>query len=107
VRKVLARVDDARFGRALAGLVQRSLVVEDVLRIDGKVRAKVRSTGVRGSHVYVVAITVVGRGHGVFCSCEDWQKRGVACKHIAAVALHELGAQAAARSTRSEVGLLV
>ncbi|MGI6492650.1 MAG: SWIM zinc finger family protein [Pelotomaculum sp.] len=50
---------------------------------------------------------MVGRGHGVFCSCEDWQLRGVACKHIAAVALHELGSQAHARSTRSMVGVLL
>jgi hypothetical protein len=60
--------------------------------------AKVRSTGVQGARVHSAGITVVGRGHSVFCSCEDWLKRGVACKHIAAVALHELGAQAAART---------
>ncbi|HHU87302.1 MAG TPA: SWIM zinc finger family protein [Peptococcaceae bacterium] len=50
---------------------------------------------------------MVGRGHGVFCSCEDWRQRGIVCKHIAAVALHELGARAHARSTRSMVGLLL
>jgi len=104
----LVKVDDARLGRALAGLVQRSLVVENVVRYGGEIRAKVRSTDVQGVRVHSIdSITVVGRGHGVFCSCEDWRKRGVVCKHIAAVALHELGAQAAARSTRSEVRLLV
>ncbi|MGI6491376.1 MAG: SWIM zinc finger family protein [Pelotomaculum sp.] len=107
MKGILARVDEGRLGRAVAGLVQRSLVVEDVVRDGGEVRAKVRSSGVRGVQVYGVGITVVGRGHGVFCSCEDWRQRGIVCKHIAAVALHELGAQAHARSTRSMVGLLL
>jgi uncharacterized Zn finger protein len=107
VKGILARVDEGRLGRAVAGLVQRSLVVEDVLRDGGSIRARVRSTGVRGERVHSVGLTVVGRGHGVFCSCEDWQLRGVACKHIAAVALHELGSQAHARSTRSMVGVLL
>lgn len=107
MKGILARVDEARLGRAVAGLVQRSLVVEVVVRDGGEVRARVRSFGVRGEKVCSVGIKVVGRGHGVFCSCEDWQLRGVACKHIAAVALHELGAQAHARSSRSMVGLLL
>lgn len=107
MRKVLARVDDARLGRAIAGLVQHTLIVEHIVRDGGMVRARVRSSGARGVKFYGVGITVVGRGHGVFCSCEDWQERGVACKHIAAVALHELGAAAHARSTRSMVGLLL
>lgn len=107
MRKVLAKVDDARLGRAVAGLVRRELVVEDVRREGGVVRAKVRSIGKRGEKVYRVGIKTVGRGFAVFCSCEDWGERGVHCKHIAAVALHELGATAQARSTRSMVGLLL
>lgn len=107
MRKILAKVDDARLGRAIAGLVQHTLVVEHVVRDGGVVRAKVHSRGARGEKIYGVGITVVGRGHGVFCSCEDWRERGVACKHIAAVALHELGAAAHARSTRSMIGLLL
>ena len=107
MRKVLVRMDDARLGRAIAGLVQHTLVVEHVVRDGGVVRARVRTTGARGVKFNGVGITVVGRGHGVFCSCEDWQERGVVCKHIAAVALHELGAAARAHSTRSMVGLLL
>ena len=107
MKGILARVDEARLGRAVAGLVQRSLQVVDVVRVGGAVRAEVRSVGKRGVQVYRVSVVVVGRGHGVSCSCSDWFKRGVVCKHIAAVALHELGAQAHARSTRSEVGLLL
>jgi uncharacterized Zn finger protein len=113
VRKVLARVDDARLGRAVAGLVHRELLVENVVRDGGEVRASVLSIGDRGTKVFGVGLTVVGRGHGVFCSCEDWRERGVVCKHFAAVALHELGAQSRARSTRSTrstrsmVGLLL
>lgn len=107
MKKVLARVDTGRLGRAIAGLVQHSLIVEHVIREGGSVRASVRCSGVRGAKVYGVGLTVVGRGHGVFCSCEDWRERGVVCKHIAAVALHELGAHSHARSTRGMVGLLL
>lgn len=107
VKGILAKVDDARLGRAVSGLVQRSLVVENVMRDGRKIRAKVRSVGTRGERIYSVGISVVGRGHSALCSCEDWQKRGLHCKHIAAVALHELGASAHARSTRSMVGLLL
>ncbi len=107
MKGILARVDEGRLGRAVAGLVQRSLVVEEVVRDGGSIRARVRSTGVRGVRVHSVGLMVVGRGHGVFCSCEDWRQRGIVCKHIAAVALHELGARAHARSTRSMVGLLL
>lgn len=107
MRKVLARMDDARLGRAVAGLVRRELLVERVVRDEKGVRAKVRSCGKRGEQVYSVAFQVVGRGHAIFCSCEDRRERGTYCKHVAAVALHELGAQAHARSSRSIVGLLL
>lgn len=107
MKKILVKVDEARLGRAVAGLVRRELQVVDVVREGGTVRAQVRSTGKRGVQVYGVGITVVGRGHGVSCNCKDWFKRGVVCKHIAAVALHELGAQSHARSTRTPVKLLV
>lgn len=42
------------------------------------------------------------------CSCRDFYERRVHCKHIAAVALHELGAMAKARSECKELkGLLL
>lgn len=72
MRKVLAKVDDARLGRAIAGFVTRALVVERVEREGGAVRAVVRSTGKRGEKVYKVGVKPVGRGFAVFCSCEDW-----------------------------------
>ena len=107
MKGILARVDEARLGRAVAGLVRRELQVVDVVRTGGELRAEVRSVGKRGQKVYVVGIKVVGRGHVTFCSCQDWRQRGVVCKHVAAVVLHELGAQAHARSSRSPVGLLL
>jgi uncharacterized Zn finger protein len=107
MRRVLARVDDARLGRAVAGLVRQSLVVERVIRGESEVRSQVRSFGKRGVQVFSVAFARAGRGWQVFCSCRDFTERGLHCKHITAVALHELGAQSYARSERREVGLLV
>jgi len=108
VRKILAKVDDGRLGRAVAGLVRRELVVEDVARDGGETRAAVRSIGKRGVKVYSVEFHVAGRGHAVFCSCDDRRKRGVYCKHIAALALHELGEAAHTRSEhRQHRGLLL
>ncbi|WP_420852023.1 SWIM zinc finger family protein [Pelotomaculum isophthalicicum] len=44
----------------------------------------------------------------MFCSCDDRRKRGVYCKHIAALALHELGEAAHTRSEhRQHRGLLL
>lgn len=99
MRKVLAKVDDARLGRAVAGLLDGSLKVVDVQRGQG-VSARVKGT--RGEY------TVYIEGKRVHCSCMDFYKRRVHCKHIAALALHELGAQAKARSERRELdGILL
>ena len=103
VRKILAKVDDARLGRAIAGLVRHELVVQNVRRDGGEVRAEVVSRGKRGKQVYGVAFHVVGRGHIAFCSCADRRERGVNCKHIAVLALHELGMAAQARSEHREL----
>ncbi len=103
MRKLLGRVDDGRLGRAIAGLVTRALSVEDVVRRDNEVCVLVRSSGKTGVKEFGVCI----RGRQVSCSCSDYRRRGVYCKHIAAVALHELGASAHARSTRNIVGLLM
>ena len=93
MRKVLRRVDDARLGRALAGLAMRVLSVEDVVRRDNEVCVLVRSSGKTGVREFGVCI----RGQQVSCSCSDFRKRGVHCKHIALVALHELAEAAQAR----------
>lgn len=103
MRKILAKVDDGRLGRAVAGLVTRSLVVREITHREREICALVVSYGKMGTREFGVCI----RGHQVFCSCSDFRERGVHCKHIAAFALHELGALAQARSERSEVVELV
>lgn len=100
MRKVLRRVDDGRLGRAIAGLVARALSVEDVVRRDKEVCVLVRSSGKTGVREFGVCI----RGRQVSCSCSDYRRRGVHCKHIAAVVLHELAEAAQApRSERREI----
>jgi uncharacterized Zn finger protein len=103
MKKILAKVDDGRLGRAVAGLVTRGLVVQEIKRREKELCAMVVSYGKKGTREFGVCI----RGRQVFCSCSDFRDRGVHCKHIAAVALHELGALAYARSERSEVVELV
>lgn len=102
-RGIIARVDDGRLGSAVAGMVTRQLVVSDVTRRDGEVAAEIVSSGSSGRRVYGVTIGL----RFATCSCKDYRERGVLCKHIAALALHELGEVAAARSERRDVGLLV
>ena len=62
--KILAKVDDARLGRAVAGLVMRALVVEEVERREKEVCALVVSSGKRGMKEYDVGI----RDQQVNCS---------------------------------------
>ena len=103
MRRILTRVDDGRLGRAIAGLVTRGLVVQEIKRREKEICALVVSYGKTGSREFGVCI----RGRQVFCSCSDFRERGLHCKHIAAVALHELGALAQARSERCEVVALM
>ncbi len=103
MRKVLAKVEEGRLGRAVAGFVTRALVVQEIKRREKEVCALVVSNGRKGTREFGVCI----RGRQVFCSCNDFREHGVHCKHIAAVALHELGAVAQARSERCEVNVLV
>lgn len=99
MRKVLKKVDDARLGRAVAGMLDGSLKVVDVKRVKGISGIVV---GTRGKY------TVYIEGRQVYCSCRDFYERRVHCKHIAALALHELGARAKARSERRELdGILL
>lgn len=95
MRKILAKVDDARLGRAIAGLMDGSIQVIDVQRDEVGTRARVRGTRDK--------FTVYIEGKQVHCSCLDFYTHRVYCKHIAAVALHELGAVAKARSERREL----
>ncbi|NLI12959.1 SWIM zinc finger family protein [Pelotomaculum propionicicum] len=100
MRKFLCKVDDSRLGRAVAGLLDGSIKVVDVQRGVQDVSARIKGT----RDEYTVYIEC----KRVYCSCRDFFERSVYCKHIASVALHELGAVAKARSERRELkGLLL
>ncbi|KAF1084966.1 hypothetical protein SPSYN_01102 [Sporotomaculum syntrophicum] len=88
LRRLLSKVDNGRFGRALAGWQW-----ECKERHDGLVEGYVE----HGSKRYMVIIGKRGRRYFARCACEDAVKRGVLCKHIAFAAMSELGL-AAARS---------
>ena len=92
MRKLLGRVDDGRFSRAVAGLQAGWQWVMDE-RSEGHVRGSVRY----GGKEYVVVVEQ-GRGWQGRCSCKDAVVRGVLCKHVAFAVLSELGLAAAARS---------
>lgn len=103
LRALLAKVDDGRFGRALAGLRQGWKFTVTFRRVaTGELSGVVQ----HGEKVYVVEI-IRGRGRGGVltgsCTCEDHKQRGVLCKHIAFAALWELGFRAAERSAHREV----
>ncbi len=93
LRRLLGKVDDGRFGRALAG-IQAGWQWECKERKAECVERYVK----HGNKQYMVVIERRGRGGSARCSCEDAVKRGVLCKHIAFAAVSELAAAAAARS---------
>ena len=100
MRKILAKVDDARLGRAVAGLLDGKLKVVDVQRGEHGVSARILGT----CDEYAVYI----EGRRVYCSYWDYYERRLRCKHIAVLALHELGSAAKSRSERRELtGLLL
>ncbi|KAF1086185.1 hypothetical protein SPSYN_00926 [Sporotomaculum syntrophicum] len=98
LRKLLGKVDDGRFGRALAGL-QAGWQWQCEERQDGLVEGYVK----HGSKQYMVVIGQRGRRYFARCGCEDAVKRGVLCKHIAFAAMSELGLAAAARSAHRQL----
>jgi uncharacterized Zn finger protein len=103
LRALLAKVDDGRFGRGVAGLRQGWK-----FNVTGRKVSTGELSGivVHGEKTYLVEITR-GRGRGGVltgsCTCEDHKQRGVLCKHIAFAALWELGFRAAERSAHREV----
>jgi len=104
LRKLLAKVESGRYGRALAGLRQGWQFKVFKRRIaTGELSGIIRSNN---GKEYAVIITR-GRGRGGVlvgrCSCKDNQLSGVLCKHIAFAALWELGYRAAMRSAHKEV----
>ncbi|MFA7466924.1 MAG: SWIM zinc finger family protein [Desulfotomaculaceae bacterium] len=101
LRRLLGRVDDGRFGRALAGL-QAGWQWECMVRQVGQVEGFVRY----GSKDFMVVIERRGRGGVARCGCDDAVKRGVLCKHVAFAAMSELGMAAAARSAHRQLQVL-
>lgn len=95
MRKILAKIDDARLGRAVAGLLDGSIKVADVQRGEQGISARIKGTRDE--------FTVYIEGKRAYCSCLDFYSRRTYCKHIATVALYELGAVAKARSERREL----
>ena len=69
MRRILAKVDDGRLGRAIAGLVTRALVVQEIKHREKEICAVVVSNGKTGTREFGVCI----RGRQVFCSCSDFQ----------------------------------
>jgi len=98
LRKLLGKVDDGRFGRALAGM-QAGWQWDCKTRQSGRVEGFVRD----GSKERMVVIERRGRGGVARCGCEDAVKRGVLCKHAAFAAMSELGLAAAARSAHRQL----
>jgi uncharacterized Zn finger protein len=98
LRRLLGKVDDGRFGRALAGLQagwQWECRVRNAERVAGFVRY--------GHKQYRVVIGRQGKRHFARCNCDDAIERGVLCKHIAFAAMAELAAAAAARSAHRQL----
>jgi hypothetical protein len=98
LRRLLGKVDDGRFGRALAGL-QAGWQWECEVRRGERLEGLVLYSGKR----YRVAIERRGVRCIARCSCDDAVARGVLCKHISFAAMAELAAAAAARSAHRQL----
>ncbi|AEF94492.1 zinc finger SWIM domain-containing protein [Desulfotomaculum nigrificans CO-1-SRB] len=97
LRKLLGKVDEGRFNRALAGLAA-GWQFEVGYRVFGQRGVEVRGFVKYGRKQYTVAISP----KGAWCSCSDVVYRGTLCKHIAFVAMAELAYYAAERSAHRE-----
>ncbi|WP_066633305.1 hypothetical protein [Desulfolucanica intricata] len=101
LRRLLGKVDDGRFGRALAGMQadwQWQCKERRAEYVEGFVRY--------GSKQYMVVIERRGKRYVARCGCDDAVKRGVLCKHVAFAAMSELGLAAAARSAHRQLQVL-
>jgi len=101
LRRMLGKVDDGRFGRALAGL-QAGWQWECAARHAERVEGIVQYSGKQ----YMVVIEKRGTRCAARCGCKDAVARGVLCKHIAFAAMAELAAAAAARSAHRQLQVL-
>ncbi|MDO7787886.1 SWIM zinc finger family protein [Desulforamulus aquiferis] len=98
LRKLLGKVEDGRFCRAMAGLqagwefeVRSRKFAKTGVEIDGFVKYSGKKYSV---HI---------RPGKAFCNCEDFMRRQVLCKHVAFVAMAELALYAAERSAHRQV----
>ena len=98
LRRLLGKVEDGRYGRALAGL-QAGWQWECEVRRGERVVGLVLYDSKR----YRVAIERRGTRYSARCGCDDAVARGVLCKHIAFAAMAELAAAAAARSAHKQL----
>lgn len=98
LRDLFSQVENGRFGRAVAGLMS-GWRVEVVYRRSDDVRGFIRYDG----KVFAVSICEIAGVLVASCSCHDHMRRGSLCKHVAALAMHELGAAAQARSEHREL----
>ena len=85
LRKVLGKVDDGRFSRALAGMQagwqwycgeRREHMLEGVVSYDGK--------------SFDVSVRMNGRSPECRCGCRDAIYRHVICKHVAFAVMAEM-----------------
>ncbi|MBO8138232.1 MAG: SWIM zinc finger family protein [Desulfotomaculum sp.] len=100
LRKILGKIADGRFGRALAGLQagwqwdcreRKEALLQGTVRYDGK--------------AYDVSVQQVGKQIKCRCSCRDAVYTGAVCKHIAFACMAELAYRASERSKHREVEL--
>lgn len=98
LRKLLSKVEEGRFGRALAGL-QAGWHWVPRHRVFVSRGVELRGFVQYSSKEYSVIISPKVAS----CSCHDFVVRGVLCKHIAFVALAELSHAAAERSAHRQV----
>lgn len=80
---VLAKVEDARFQKAVEGIRNGTYHVSITLRSEEEIRGFVRSFA---GKTYGCTITQAG----AFCSCPDALYRGNICKHAVVLALYDV-----------------
>lgn len=98
LRKLLAKVEEGRFARGLAGL-QSGWQFEVVRRVFSKRGVEVAGYVRYNNKKFGVSIKPTGS----YCSCEDAMSRKMLCKHIAFAAMAELAHYATERSAHRQV----
>lgn len=99
LKEIIAQVEEARVGRAVAGLISGSYRFQVVQRGEGVVKGYVQRLE-EGRLVAEFAV-LLSEG-GSQCSCRDCFVGGHACRHIALAALALLAEQAEAERAGSQ-----